>query len=197
MEGKGAVKLLSNSIVFCGLSLDMTQVWSLLRKAFEEAIFEYRNEYLVARGFGRLKGRCLALVPMFVKRDDQVVGLPRSLSLAVGIMILVESTVRNRLAAEQTKIAGLYLDSSRKETDWTTAECILQAFSTITLARTTFPDEIMYRMTPLNRVQERLLALLDFLPDFYSKLAHTVSLMDEQPMLSQPCQPCLVGGGCL
>lgn len=165
--------------------------------SFEEAILEYRNEYLVERGFGRLKGRHLALAPMFVKRDDQVVGLPRFLSLAVGILTLVESTVRNQLKAEQTKIAGLYLDSSRKETDRPTAERILQSFSTITLTRITFPDKIMYYMTPLNHVQQRLLALLDFPPDLYSKLAHTVFLVDEQPMLSHPCQSCLVGDRCL
>jgi len=165
--------------------------------SFEDAILEYRNEYLVERGFGRLKGRHLALAPMFVKRDDQVVGLPRFLSLAVEILTLVESTVRNQLAAEQTKIAGLYLDSSRKETDRPTAERILQAFSTITLTRITFPEKIMYYITPLNQVQERLLALLDFPPDLYCKLAHTVPLVDQYLGFSQPCQSGLVGGGCL
>lgn len=165
--------------------------------SFEAAILEYRNEYLVERGFGRLKGRHLALAPMFVKRDDQVVGLPRFLSLAVGILSLVESTVRNQLKAEQTKIAGLYLDSSRKETDRPTAERILQAFSHISLTRITFPEKIMYSVTPLNPVQERLLALLDFPPDLYCKLAHSVPLVDQQSGLSQSYQIGLVGGGCL
>lgn len=163
--------------------------------SFEEAILEYRNEYLVERGFGRLKGRHLALAPMFVKRDDQVVGLPRFLSLAVGILILVESTVRNQLKAEQTKIAGLYLDSSRKETDRPTAERILQAFSIITLTRITLPDRIIYHVTPLNQVQ--ILALLDFPSDLYSRLANTVSLLQKPPMLIEPDPPCLVRGACL
>jgi len=165
--------------------------------SFEDAILEYRNEYLVERGFGRLKGRYLALAPMFVKRDDQVVGLPRLLCLAVGILTLVESTVRNRLKAEQTKIAGLYLDSPRKETDRPTAERILQSFSTVTLTRITLPDKIIYHMTPLNHVQQRLLALLDFPSDLYSRLARTIPLGDHPPMLSQPCLHPLVGGGCL
>jgi transposase len=165
--------------------------------SFEAAILEYRNEYLVERGFGRLKGRHLALAPMFVKRDDQVVGLPRFLSLAVGILSLVESTVRNQLKAEQTKIAGLYLDSSRKETDRPTAERILQAFSRISLTRITFPEKIMYSITPLNPVQERLLALLDFPPDLYCKLAHSVPLVDQQSGLSRSYQLGLVAGGCL
>lgn len=159
--------------------------------SFEEAILEYRQEYLVERGFGRLKGRHLALAPMFVRRDDQVVGLPRFLSLAVGVLTLVESTVRNQLATEQTKIAGLYLDSSRKETDRPTAERILQAFSNITLTRLTFLDNVIYHITPLNPVQERLLALLDFPPDLYRRLARTIPRGAYQPMLSLAGRRCL------
>jgi hypothetical protein len=115
----------------------------------------------------------------------------------VGILTLVESTVRHQLKAEQTKIAGLYLDSRRKETDRPTAERILQAFSHITLTRITLPDRILYYVTPLNQVQERILALLDFPPNLYSKLAHTVSLLQKPLMLKEPAPPCLVGGACL
>jgi transposase len=161
--------------------------------SFEAVILEYRNEYLVERGFGRLKGRHLALAPMFVKRDDQVVGLPRFLSLAVGVLTLVESVVRNQLKAQQSKIAGLYLDSSRKQTDRPTAERLLQAFSHITLTRITLPDQIRYYVTPLNPVQEQILALLGFPPNLYAKLAHTVPRLDRPESL---CQPCLVTGGC-
>jgi hypothetical protein len=36
---------------------------------------EYRQEYHVERGFGRLKGAPLSIAPLFVQRDDQVAGL--------------------------------------------------------------------------------------------------------------------------
>ena len=42
---------------------------------FEEAVVTYRDEWLVERSFHRLKGAPLSLTPLFVKRDDQVVGL--------------------------------------------------------------------------------------------------------------------------
>ncbi len=111
---------------------------------------------------------------MFVKRDDQVIGLSRLLSLAVCILTLVEFTVRRQLEAEQTKIAGLFLDSARKETDRPTAERILQSFRKIILTRITLPNQIIYHITPLNPVQQRLLALLGFPPDLYSRLARTI-----------------------
>src|SRR5260370_37349 len=43
----------------------------------------YRDEFLVERNFGRLKGHPLSLSPMYVDRDDHATGLERLLSLAV------------------------------------------------------------------------------------------------------------------
>jgi len=56
------------------------------RLSFENAILEYRNEFRIERVFGRFKGEQLAIAPLFVKRDDQVVGLTRLLSLAVRVL---------------------------------------------------------------------------------------------------------------
>jgi len=41
------------------------------------------TEWLIEHGFHRLKGAPLSLNPLFVKRDDQVVGLTNLLSIAV------------------------------------------------------------------------------------------------------------------
>ena len=56
------------------------------RLSFENAVLEYRNEFRIERVFGRFKGEQLAIAPLFVKRDDQVVGLTRLLSLAVRVL---------------------------------------------------------------------------------------------------------------
>ena len=47
----------------------------------EQALLVYRDEWLIERGFHRLKGTPLSLDPMFVKHDDQVVGLTNLLSI--------------------------------------------------------------------------------------------------------------------
>src|SRR5260370_36237399 len=48
-----------------------------------QAVEAYRDEYLVERNFGRLKGHPLSLSPMYVERDDHATGLVRLLSLAL------------------------------------------------------------------------------------------------------------------
>ena len=49
----------------------------------EQALLVYRDEWLIERGFHRLKGAPLSLDPVFVKRDDQVIGLTNLLSMGV------------------------------------------------------------------------------------------------------------------
>src|SRR6266705_3988454 len=43
----------------------------------EQAVLAYREEYLVERGFGRLKGKPLSLSPMYVQSDQRATGLIR------------------------------------------------------------------------------------------------------------------------
>jgi transposase len=142
--------------------------------SFCDAIMEYRDEYIVERGFGRFKGKTLQIAPMYVKRDDQVIGLARFLQLAVGVLALLESVVRRSLKESGTKVAGLFLDSARKETDTPTSERILRAFRRITLTKVHLPDALCFHVTPLNRVQQRLLELLGFPTDLYARLGRTV-----------------------
>jgi transposase len=142
--------------------------------SFESAIIEYRNEYIVEHGFGRFKGMQLQIAPMFVKRDDQVKGMTRLLSIAVGILTLMESVARRSLQQQGTKVAGLYQDSPRKETDRPTSERLLRAFAKITLTKIYFPEGIIYHVTPLKHVQQEIIALLGFSPDLYASLARII-----------------------
>ena len=69
----------------------------------EQAVLTYRDEWRIERGFHRLKGVPLSLNPLFVKRDDQVVGLTNLLSLAVRFLTLIEFIVRRKLKQNQEK----------------------------------------------------------------------------------------------
>ena len=76
-----------------------------------QAVEAYRDEYVVERNFGRLKGRPLLLSPMYVERDDHATGLVRLLSLALRILTLMEFVVRRQLALQGAALAGLYAAS--------------------------------------------------------------------------------------
>jgi hypothetical protein len=54
------------------------------------AVEAYRDEYLVERNFGRLKGHPLSLGPLYVQRDDHRVGLMRLLTIALRVVTVLE-----------------------------------------------------------------------------------------------------------
>jgi len=152
------------------------------RLSFEDAILEYRNEFRIERVFGRFKGDQLAIAPLFVKRDDQVVGLTRLLSLAVRVLTLMEFVVRRALAEQQRVLAGLYLDSSRKTTAKPTAERLLRVFSHIKLVTLSLPDKVVYQVTNFSPVHQEIIDVLGLPPDLYTSLNQTLSRVSQASM---------------
>jgi transposase len=135
-----------------------------------QAVHAYRNQYVVERAFGRLKGRPLSLTPMYLARDDHATGLIRLLSLALRVLGVVEFTVRRRLKEAGERLAGLYAGQPRRETAHPTSEALLAAFQPITLTILQSPQGVVHHLTPLTDLQERVLCLLNLPMTIYTRL---------------------------
>ena len=138
--------------------------------SLQEAVLAYRNEYLVERAMGRLKGRPLSLTPMYLERDDHATGLIRLLSVGLRVLTLVEFVVRQCLAAARTTLAGLYAGNPKRATARPTTERLLNRFEGLTLTIIREGRRRRYHLTPLSRVQRRILTLLTFPVDIYTRL---------------------------
>ena len=138
--------------------------------SLEQAVLAYRSEYLVERSLGRLKGRPLSLTPMYVQRDDHATGLIRLLSIALRVLTLMEFVGRRHLALEQNKMAGLYAGNPKRETARPTAERLLEAFEEVTLTVIELPHQTICHVTPLSPVQLRILEILGFSSELYTRL---------------------------
>jgi transposase len=139
--------------------------------SLQEAVLAYRNEYLVERAMGRLKGRPLSLTPMYLERDDHATGLIRLLSIGLRVLTLLEFGVRRRLATAKTTLGGLYVENPKRATAQPTAERLLEAFQGLTLTIIREGRRRRRHLTPLSRVHQRILALLDFSVDIYTRLS--------------------------
>src|SRR5215470_13132248 len=135
-----------------------------------QAVLAYRNEYQVERSWGRLKGRPLSLTPMYVQRDDHATGLIRLLSIALRVLTRLEFVGRRQLAAEGTKLAGLYAGNPQRATDRPTAERLLEAFEDITLTSIKGAQQTTRYVTALSPLQQRILELLGFSSVLYTRL---------------------------
>jgi transposase len=138
--------------------------------SFVQAVEAYRDEYLVERNFGRLKGRPLSLSPMYVERDDHATGLVRLLSIALRVLTLLEFVVRHHLAQQGASLAGLYAGNPKRATAQPTTERLLEAFQGIFLTILVQAHQTRRHLTALSALQQRVLALLEFSPTIYSYL---------------------------
>ena len=138
--------------------------------SLEQAVLAYRSEYLVERSLGRLKGRPLSLRPMYVQRDDYATGLIRLLTIALRVLTLMEFVGRRYPALEKGTIAGLYAGNPKRETARPTAERLLEAFQDVTLTVIELPSQTICHVTPLSPVQRRVLEILGFSSEIYTRL---------------------------
>lgn len=134
------------------------------------AVLAYRDAYIIERSFGRMKGKPLSLTPMYLQRDDHATGLIRLLSIGLRVLTLLEFVVRRGLRAQDEKLAGLYAGNPKRTTAQPTAERLLEAFQEITLTVIQEPKQIRRHLTVLSKLQQRVLSLLDFSPDIYTRL---------------------------
>jgi transposase len=142
------------------------------RLSLQQAVRVYRGGVAtIERLFARLKGRPLGLRPVFVRRDDHLVGLVRLLSLALRILTLIEFVVRRGLDEQQDSLAGLYPGQASRTTNRPTTERLLRAFKGITLALIELPEQSIRHVTPLSPLQNRILQLLTFSDSIYAELA--------------------------
>ena len=111
---------------------------------------------------------------MFVKRDDQVVGLTYLLSIALRVLTLIEFVGRRSLKQQGATLVGLHKENPRKATATPTAERLLQAFVPITLTQLQLPQQVVRHVTPLTPLQQQILALLGLPADLYTSLARQI-----------------------
>jgi transposase len=142
------------------------------------AVLAYREEYRVERGFGRLKGKPLSLIPLYVESDERGTGLLRVLLIALRVLCLLECNVRRQLQGDGEKLAKLYPGNPKRATARPTAEMMLRTFEGVTLTVIEHAGEVRTHLTPLSSVQLRIVQLLGLSPDIYLCLAqHSSKLL--------------------
>jgi transposase len=139
--------------------------------SLEQAVLAYRGEYLIERGFGRLKGRPLSVCPLQLTSEQRVKGLLRLLSVGLRVLCLLEYQVRSQLAHQQQALAGLYAGNPKRATQRPTSETLLKAFKGLHLSALTQQAQTVYHVSPLSPLQQQILALLGFPLDLYCTLA--------------------------
>lgn len=136
--------------------------------SFQDAVVHYRQAPRIERHFHLFKDAPVGISPLYVRRDDQIKGLIRLLSLCVRLMTLIEIVVRRHLDQQEQFLVGLYEGNPKKPTAVPTAKRLLKAFGQINRLRLVVGDRTVYYVTPLTEVQRQILSLLELSEAIYS-----------------------------
>ncbi len=151
---------------------------SLQDLSLSQTAIHYRQGWSLERDYHLVKDRPLGISPLYVRNDDQIVGLTRLLTLGVRLLTLIETQVRLSLAQAKESMAGLYPGQPTRVTDRPTATRLLRAFvrnPEITLTRIEVDGQHFWHITPLSSLQEQILAHLGLPTSLYEDLAHNSS----------------------
>ncbi len=142
-----------------------------------EALVRYRGGWVLERDFHLVKDLPLGLSPLFVWKDDQIKGLTRLLTLALRLLTLIESQVRQGLQCEGKRLKGVYAGQATRETDRPTGKRILQAFARaqITLTRLVVDHQTTWHITALSELHEQVLRYLRLPTTLYTALVNNSS----------------------
>jgi transposase len=138
--------------------------------SLQQAVLAHREEYLVEPCFGRLKGKPLSLTPMYLEDDRHATGLTRLLTIGLRFLTLLEYVARRHLAERSEKLPGLYAGNPTRATDHPTTEAMLRAFKNIYLNFVTVGGQTYHQLTPLSKLQRKILGLLDLPASIYTRL---------------------------
>lgn len=141
--------------------------------SLSQAVLHYRGGWCLERDFHLVKDRPIGISPLYVRLDDQIIGLTRLLTLALRLLTLIETQVRRGLAQSGQTLTGLYEGQPKRATDRPTGTRLLKACARaeVTLTQIRLEDQVFWHITPLPPLLEQVLAYLDLSSTLYQRLA--------------------------
>jgi transposase len=143
--------------------------------SLEQAVFAYREQFVIEQPFGRLKNKPLSLSPMYLGTESRITGLVRVLSLGLRVLTLLEFVARRTLRHQGTTLAGIYAGNPKRATARPTTELMLQAFKDLTLTVIQHNGQRISHVPPLSPVQQQILDLIGLSPKIYVRLTEHFS----------------------
>jgi transposase len=142
------------------------------RWSMQATVLVYNGGWSVERDFHLLKDQPLGIQPLYVREEEQIVGMTRLLTLALRVLTLSEVQVRSGLADAEEEMRGLYEGQPNRATGQPTAVRWLKAISRmeITVTQVSLGQEVRWHLTELPPLLKRILKLLQLSPNLYTCL---------------------------
>jgi transposase len=157
---------------FYGWRVQVTNLQSE-RCGLEKAVLIYNGGWSVERDFHMVKDRPLGIQPLYVREDEQIIGLTRLLTIALRVLTWIELQVRTGLEASGEELSGLYEGQPKRRTSRPTAVRLLGAIARLEITATGVraAEGWRWHLSNLSPLLRRVLSLLGLSPETYLCLA--------------------------
>jgi len=143
-------------------------------------LFFRRTMYVIEIGFHNLKDY-LNISPLYVRDQNQILGMTRLLMLALKILTLMTAELRSNMKKEKVQLVGLYPGQPSRKHSTPTAQSVLKYFVSQKLAIIGYKvgDMWNWEMTQITATCRSILKLLKLPENIFEKLTASVALRNE------------------
>jgi transposase len=155
---------------YLGWRVHLTNVPMMI--SLESCVTHYRGNWRGERNYHRLKSAPLGIGPLFVRKDDQIIGKTSLLTLAARVESMLEFEVARGLHTEEKTMMGLHAGLPKQQTATPTAPTLLAAIvrCEMTLTLILGSHQTTTHLTPLPALLVDVLRYLHLPLTLYSDL---------------------------
>jgi transposase len=141
--------------------------------SLQECVLLYNGGWSLERDFHVVKDAPLGIRPLFVREEEQIIGLTRLLTIALRLLTLFELRVRAGLEEAGEELSGLYEGQPKRKTARPTATRLLKAIARmeVTLTYVESEDDAQWYVSPLPPLLLHILELVGLSEDIYKRLS--------------------------
>jgi len=139
---------------------------SSTKLSLSSAMQFYRDGYRIESLFHFLKAHPINIQPIFVKTENQLIGLARLLTIALRLWTSIELKVRQAREDCKESIVGLYKGQPKKQNDSPSTSLIMDTFSNIDLWSDTIQNWYKSELSPNARLFLKYLGMDSLFENF-------------------------------
>lgn len=145
--------------------------------SFEQCVWKYRYQSNIERQFDNIRNKVAKLLPVYLNKDNRIIGLVNLLMLALKACCLTEYKVAKALKEQNDELADIYEGNPKRTSKKPSAKRLFKAFDGISIALIFENKRLNHALlTKLEPVQKKILRLLDLDENLYEHLRANIQI---------------------
>lgn len=145
--------------------------------SFEQCVWKYRYQSNIERQFDNIRNKVVKLLPVYLNKDNRIIGLVNLLMLALKVCCLTEYKVAKALKEQNDELADIYEGNPKRTSKRPSAKRLFKAFEGISIALIFENKRLnLALLTKLEPVQKKILRLLDLDEHLYEHLRAKIQI---------------------